>query len=929
MLLKTIFDYLLPSLSGRFTLYFGGGDSGGGEREPTAEEKRLWAAQGAALEGMTKLSLPMLETGMNNLGVMANESQDGTLASRLRGLAGADASAAMGQGLTGATQKLERYGSTMNPNALGAQMNNAALQGAAMKSSAMNQANMGAEDLKWSRNAALTGLASGQGNSAVSGMGSLAGQIGQNRQMNMQADNQAMQGLGMAGAWAGSKMFADGGEVKGSHFKNGEWYLNGGTPSLRSYMPQSGSFQPWEISGSDGYQGPSSLQQIGAVATPIAMMAGADAAKPYVTEAVKGLFSSAPATTASGASSIGGIGANVTSLGQGTPLVDSGASWEAMTNPTSSLQNVGSANTGTNFMLSDPSTTKLMTDAGIATSSVPTSTLASATAAPATAGSSSLMSGLGAAAPWLLGGLALANILDLKDGGSVAQGLKRKDMTKGGEVDGPGTSVSDSIPARLSDGEFVLNEGAVKMIGVDKLDALNQEGLKYRSEEPRMAPTASAEPHLSGGGFLHGLGMAAQGFVPTMMQLDKQKQDEAFRKEQLGLQKAADARAMAADLRTQQMFDRSITKEDAVKAAYASAYGQLNPLLEAKRSWKPGENDDEVLTKVMPFYNNQVPDGFSLTNDGSGIYNLVGKDGNVSGPGRSARMILDDAFVKNPAPTRNAIQGAIMNGAMQALQHDPAQAAMLNQMIQQQLNNDFKVEELGLKRSENDMKAPVYQGQAAYYQSRVNEPHHVPAGSMVLGADGKWTQVGTHPSAGGGASSHQNWQAFGSDADGTPVLLNTKNFDPAKPGTGLARIDGKPVSDLAHVYKSRTGDKFPTQATGLQPVQGNPGMYTDGTGGMFFHDGTKFVRQITPGSIDDVKKHLPQRSGSGSGTTTAVAPPAPPAGLGANNPRPNVYGSTEAMQRRKAELEAIYGDQGQPRSTRMAAEAELKRMGVI
>ena len=35
----------------------------------------------------------------------------------------------------------------------------------------------------------------------------------------------------------------------------------------------------------------------------------------------------------------------------------------------------------------------------------------------------------------------------------------------GGEVDGPGTGTSDSVPARLSDGEFVLTAKAVKGAG--------------------------------------------------------------------------------------------------------------------------------------------------------------------------------------------------------------------------------------------------------------------------------------------------------------------------------------------------------------------------------------------------------------------------------------------------------------------------------
>ncbi|MBU2763895.1 phage tail protein [Acidithiobacillus caldus] len=43
----------------------------------------------------------------------------------------------------------------------------------------------------------------------------------------------------------------------------------------------------------------------------------------------------------------------------------------------------------------------------------------------------------------------------------------------GGYVTGPGTSTSDSIPARLSAGEFVLNAAAVKRVGVDFLQSLN------------------------------------------------------------------------------------------------------------------------------------------------------------------------------------------------------------------------------------------------------------------------------------------------------------------------------------------------------------------------------------------------------------------------------------------------------------------------
>ena len=41
-----------------------------------------------------------------------------------------------------------------------------------------------------------------------------------------------------------------------------------------------------------------------------------------------------------------------------------------------------------------------------------------------------------------------------------------------GEVDGPGTGLSDSIPARLSDGEFVMTKKATDQIGADNLQRM-------------------------------------------------------------------------------------------------------------------------------------------------------------------------------------------------------------------------------------------------------------------------------------------------------------------------------------------------------------------------------------------------------------------------------------------------------------------------
>jgi hypothetical protein len=55
---------------------------------------------------------------------------------------------------------------------------------------------------------------------------------------------------------------------------------------------------------------------------------------------------------------------------------------------------------------------------------------------------------------------------------------KSPGMAGGGLVEGPGTSTSDSIPCRLSDGEYVVRAVAVRKLGLPFMDAIN--GLKSR-----------------------------------------------------------------------------------------------------------------------------------------------------------------------------------------------------------------------------------------------------------------------------------------------------------------------------------------------------------------------------------------------------------------------------------------------------------------
>lgn len=92
------------------------------------------------------------------------------------------------------------------------------------------------------------------------------------------------------------------------------------------------------------------------------------------------------------------------------------------------------------------------------------------------------------AASW--SGDPVISYLMAANGGDVSKnGLRagRVDHTGGGKVSGPGTETSDDIPAWLSDGEFVLNAEAVKMVGKQKLEKINEKGLEKREAKEEKA----------------------------------------------------------------------------------------------------------------------------------------------------------------------------------------------------------------------------------------------------------------------------------------------------------------------------------------------------------------------------------------------------------------------------------------------------------
>ncbi|SFL93361.1 hypothetical protein [Nitrosomonas communis] len=92
----------------------------------------------------------------------------------------------------------------------------------------------------------------------------------------------------------------------------------------------------------------------------------------------------------------------------------------------------------------------------------------------------------------------------------------------GGLISGPGTDTSDSIPARLSNGEYVIRAAAVKQVGVGFLDAINN--MRYLALAPSYLPTRL---NFAEGGLVSTSGSSARN-AATSVNLNLQLHPEAL-----------------------------------------------------------------------------------------------------------------------------------------------------------------------------------------------------------------------------------------------------------------------------------------------------------------------------------------------------------------------------------------------------------------
>lgn len=432
---------------------------GGGGQVYYANQDKLLGVQADIATNLYNQYAAYAPQALGNLSGMVADAQNGQYTQNLRNLAGADAAAAANMERAAVERQMSSMGVNPNDPRFSGALRATALGNAANIAAAKNKAGQYGEDMAWARSQdfynSLAGMPS-QSASMLASAGSGYGQMGNAMQ---QQSNANMAGYGQFGAQIAGSMFkADGGYIDEPRFALGGAVGGVSMPQLGNWRDRPSGFKMDDMSAGD---------KVMAVAAPIAMHAGANALGKHVInplmdkagaaigDAVGGLFGGSAAAAAPAM-----FGAETAALGSGLAAT-----------PTTALATQAIGDTALTSTLAAEA-------AGAGGTSL------AAGAGAGSAAGAGLASTAAAALPWVGGAYLLGSALDLwADGGPVPheqpRGL-RLDMRQGGATPDIGTETSDSIPAWLSKGEYVVNADAVKEVGKDKLEKINEKGLKKR-----------------------------------------------------------------------------------------------------------------------------------------------------------------------------------------------------------------------------------------------------------------------------------------------------------------------------------------------------------------------------------------------------------------------------------------------------------------
>ena len=432
---------------------------GGGGQAYYANQDKLFGTQADIATNLYNQYAAYAPQALGNLAGMVTDTQTGQYTQDMRNRAGTDAAAAAGMERAATERQMASMGVNPNDPRFSGALRATALGNAANIAAAKNKAGQYGDDMAWARSQDFYNSLAGMPSQSASMLASSASGYGQMGNAMQQQSNSNAQGYGQFGAQIAGGMFkADGGYIDEPRFALGGAVGGVSMPQLGDWRARPSGFKMDDMSAGD---------KVMAVAAPIAMHAGANALGKHVInplmdkagaaigDAVGGLFGG---SAASGANAL--WGAETAALGSGLA-----------TTPTTALATQAIGDTALTSTLAAEA-------AGAGGTSL------AAGAGAGSAAGAGLGATVGAALPWVGGAYLLGSALDLwADGGPVPheqpRGL-RLDMRQGGATPDIGTETSDSIPAWLSKGEYVVNADAVKEVGKGKLEKINEKGLKKR-----------------------------------------------------------------------------------------------------------------------------------------------------------------------------------------------------------------------------------------------------------------------------------------------------------------------------------------------------------------------------------------------------------------------------------------------------------------
>jgi hypothetical protein len=98
-----------------------------------------------------------------------------------------------------------------------------------------------------------------------------------------------------------------------------------------------------------------------------------------------------------------------------------------------------------------------------------------------------------------------------------------------GPIEGPGTEVSDSIPARLSDGEFVFTAKATDEIGADNLQRMMEDAEAGADERQNVVHGGVIDEEERAVPIQTRGSVAAQGNIPNVVKQSRQVEEEMLK----------------------------------------------------------------------------------------------------------------------------------------------------------------------------------------------------------------------------------------------------------------------------------------------------------------------------------------------------------------------------------------------------------------